>query len=63
VIALPKKSKDATALCRGGSRSELNSNKRETPRGKRVASENILGRVGSCEREVPRDKPVAFFDF
>ena len=33
---------DATALRRGVSRSELNDNKRETPRGERVASEVSL---------------------
>src|SRR5215813_7487517 len=32
---------DATALGRGGSRSQLNSNKRETPRGKPVASVDL----------------------
>jgi hypothetical protein len=36
-----KTKKDATVLRRGGSRFEINSNKREAPRSKRVASERI----------------------
>ena len=42
---------------------ELVINKRETPRDKRVASERIIARYISYEREVPRDEPVASFDF
>ena len=33
---------DATALSRGGSRSQLNSNERETPRDKPVASQELV---------------------
>jgi hypothetical protein len=51
---------DATALCRGGSRSKLDSNERETPRGKPVASSSeILRALGSGDPETPRGKPVA----
>ena len=53
---------DATALCRGASRSELHKRKRENPRGKRVASRNIFWITCSRKRDRPRDKPVASFD-
>ena len=38
---------DATALCRGGSRSQLKSRDRETPRGKPVASSTF--KVTNCD--------------
>ena len=41
-----------------GSRSEQE-DERETPRGKRVASEIVTSLCFSCERETPRDRPVA----
>ena len=47
------------ALGRGGSRSQLNSRDRETPRGKPVASGELTLDSDSRQRETPRDKPVA----
>jgi hypothetical protein len=54
---------DATALCRGGSRSQLNSSERESPRGKPVASGNFVLILCSSKHEPPRDKPVASGNF
>ena len=53
---------DATALRRGGSRSELNSSKREAPRGESVASEDFGLILFSNNHETPRGEPVASFD-
>ena len=47
---------DATALCRGGSRSQLDSSERETPRDEPVASSRPGLSVYSGDRESPRDK-------
>jgi hypothetical protein len=55
---------DATGLSSGGPRCELNSNKHEAPRGKRVVSQKKPSNSErSGTRETPRDKPVASFDF
>ena len=52
------KSRRCTALCRGDSRSALNSSKRETPRDKPVASGDFGFDSVSSKHEIPRGKPV-----
>src|SRR5690242_14628597 len=50
---------DATGLSRGGSRSLLNSRKRDAPPDKPVDSEHLLPwNSGSCTHETPRGEPV-----
>jgi hypothetical protein len=56
------KSRRCTALCRGDSRSALNSSKRETPRDKPVASGDFGFDSVSSKHEIPRGKPVVSFD-
>jgi hypothetical protein len=55
-----KQKLDATALCRGDSRSKLNSSEREKLHGASPWHlEILMGTLCSSKREVPRGKPVA----
>jgi len=54
---------DATALRRGGSRSELGATNVRLHATSAWHLKVFLASYGSGEREVPRDKPVASFDF